>query len=235
MARRVKHLALAAALAALLGILPAARADLGPLEPIADLHRAVHESLGLPEPLIVRLLEQGPPPDQLPVIGFLARELAQPPQVIFDLHHSGLSFLDITLRFGRGPEIFYVPFAADPGPPYGNAWGYYKKTPRARWNTIRLTDVDVVNFVNVRVCHDHYGVGYDRIVAQRRKGKGFADIHRELAVETGKHGHGKGANSSAAGGTKDPGKSGSKGKSGGKDQGKNKNKDKGKGGGSGKG
>ena len=97
-------------------------------------HRAVHEELGLPEPLIVRLLEAGAPDEQLPVLGHLARELGQTPERIFELHRSGLSFLDISLRFGRGPEIFYVPLAVDPGPPYGKAWGYYKKTPRARWN-----------------------------------------------------------------------------------------------------
>jgi hypothetical protein len=231
MTRSVKRLTVAVALAALVSAAAPARADLGPLEPLADLHRAVRESLGLPEPQIERLLELGAPHEQLPVIGFLARELAQPPDVIFDLHRSGLSFLDISLRFGHGPEIFYVPFAADPGPPYGRAWGYYKKTPRARWNTIRLTDVDVVNFVNVRVCHDHYGVGYDRIVARHRKGKAFADIHRELALETGKHGHHKSSKAVSSGGSKkrdgdrgeDSGKRGSKGKS----KGKGKDKDKG--------
>ncbi|KAB2951118.1 MAG: hypothetical protein F9K18_14585 [Thermoanaerobaculia bacterium] len=224
MAWTVKCLTVATALALLAPAAAPVRADLGPLEPIADLHRAVRESLGLPEPLIVRLLEQGAPHEHLPVIGFLARELAQPPEVIFDLHRSGVSFLDISLRFGRGPEIFYVPFAADPGPPYGKAWGYYKKTPRARWSSIRLTDVDVVNFVNVRVCHDHYGVGYDRIVAQRRKGKGFADVHRALALETGKHGHAKGVKGKEAGKGGAKGKETAKGGAKGKETGKGKKK-----------
>jgi hypothetical protein len=179
---------LLAALAAL--VLPgrAPAGDLGPLEPLADLHRAVHEELGLPEPLIVRLLEAGAPDEQLPVLGHLARELGQTPERIFELHRSGLSFLDITLRFGRGPEIFYVPLAVDPGPPYGKAWGYFKKTPRARWNTIRLTDVEVIDLVNLRVAADHYRVAPERIIELRRAGKPFRDIHRAFAAETGRHG-----------------------------------------------
>lgn len=170
----------------------AARAgDLGPLEPIADLHRAVHESLGLPEPLIVRLLESGTPAEHLPVIGHLSRALGEPAERIAELHRQRVSFLDIATRYGRGPEIFYVPMAVDPGPPYGKAWGYYKKTPRARWNTIRLSDGEVVDLVNLKLCTDHYRVTADRVVALRRKGKRFDAIHRELAVETGKHGRGR--------------------------------------------
>lgn len=165
-----------------------ARADLGPLEPLADLHRAVRETLGLPEPLIVQLLEDGLPHEQLPVVGLLSRELRQAPEEIVRLHRSGLSYLDVALRFGSGPELFHVALPRDPGPPYGNAWGYYKKTPRAQWRTIRLTDVDVVNLVNLRLCRDHYRIAPDRVARLRREGRDFSDIHRELARETGKHG-----------------------------------------------
>jgi hypothetical protein len=189
------------ALVLLLGVAPASAADLGPLEPVADLHRAVHESLGLPEPMIVRLLEAGTPEEHLPVIGHLSHVLGQPAEAIADLHRRHVSFLDIATRFGRGPEIFYVPMEADPGPPYGKAWGYYKKTPRARWNTIRLSDVEVVDLVNLKLCTDHYGVTPDRVVKLRRQGKSFDAIHLDLAQATGKHGKGpKGDRGRGAGG-----------------------------------
>ena len=177
--------------------------DLGPLEPLADLHRAVHESLGLPEPLIERLLEAGTPDVQLPVVGFLAGQLGQTPERIAELHRGGLSFLDITLRFGAGPELFYVPFERDPGPPYGKAWGYYKKTPRAQWGTIRLSDDEIVDLVNLRVARDYYGVPAERVVEMRKAQGDIGKLYRALADETGKgrgpkgqpgeeHGQGKG-------------------------------------------
>ena len=171
--------------ALLLAVAAPVGADLGPLEPIADLHRAVHESLGLPEPLIVRLLEGGLPDDQLPVVGLLAQRAAVAPERIVALHAEGLSFLDISVRLGLGPELFYVPIAVDPGPPYGRAWGYYRKTPRARWNTIVLSDREVVDLVNLKLCVDHYRVAPERVIELRRKGRGYALIHGELAGHGG--------------------------------------------------
>jgi len=177
--RTVKNLTLLALLALVPSL--ASAGDLGPLEPLADLHRAVHESLGLPEPLIVRLLEKGAPDEQLPVIGLIAERAHVAPEMVFDLHHGGLSWIDVSIRLGVGPEIFYVPIERDPGPPYGKAWGYYKKTPRAKWNTIRLTDREVIDLANLSLCVHRYGVAADDVVALRRDGKGFGEIHGELA------------------------------------------------------
>lgn len=163
-----------------------ATADLGPLEPLADLHRAVRESLGLPEPLIVRLLERGLPDAELSVVGRIAAHVDATPERITELRLGGRSWLDITLELGVGPEIFYVDFGRDPGPPYGKAWGYYRKTPRAQWRTIRLTDAEIVDLANVRLCADHYRLAPARVVELRR-GRAYAELHRELAP-----GHGKG-------------------------------------------
>lgn len=176
---RVKSSALIVAL--LVGVAPARAGDLGPLEPLADLHRAVHESLGLPEPLIVQLLERGLPEEHLPVIGLISTRTATAPERIFEMRRSGLSFLDISLRLGAGPEIFYVPIERAPGPPYGKAWGHYAKTPRALWRTIVLTDADIVHLANLRLCVDRYGVAPDRVIGLGSAGKGVAAIHTELA------------------------------------------------------
>lgn len=189
--RKLTFALLAAMLAA-----PAA-ADLGPLEPIADLHRAVHESLGLPEPLIVRLLEQGLPDDQLPVVGLLSMRAAVTPDRVVALRAQGLSYLEISIRLGLGPEIFYVPISADPGPPYGKAWGYYRKTPRARWSTIVLSDREIVDLANLKLCVDHYRVAPERVIELHRSGRGYAAIHGELA------GHGRAAKGAPPGKSKE--------------------------------
>jgi hypothetical protein len=179
----------------LLGFVPfgLSAGDLGPLEPLADFHRAVHESLGLPEPLIVRLLEQGAPDEQLPVIGLIAERAHVAPERIFDMHRAGTSFLDISIHFGLGPEIFYVPIERDPGPPYGKAWGYYKKTPRAKWNTIVLSDSEIVHFANLKLVVDRYGVPAGDVIALQHQGKPFVAIHGQFAHDghPGEPGHGK--------------------------------------------
>jgi hypothetical protein len=178
------------------GIAPAAPADLGPLEPLADLHRAVRESLGLPEPLIVRLLERGLPEPELPVVGLVAARIGVAPERLVDLRLAGRSWIDITIELGGSPEIFYVPFEHDPGPPYGKAWGYYRKAPRTRWHTVRLTDTEVIDLANVKLCVDHYGLRPARVVEMRRDGKSYAKLHAELAAQRA-NGEGKAANRGA--------------------------------------
>lgn len=180
----------------------AAAADLGPLEPIADLHRAVHESLGLPEPLIVRLLEGGLPHEELPVVGLISSRAGVAPVRVVELHRGGLSYLEIAHRYELGPEVFYVPFDRDPGPPYGKAWGYYRKTPRAEWRTIRLSDRQIVHLANVRLLADHYRVPPTRIVELHHHADGYAAIHREL-----RRGSDKGKSPGKAV-SRDPGQSG---------------------------
>jgi len=170
-------------MAAALGA-PFAGADLGPLEPLADLHRAVHETLGLPEPMIVRALERGLPDVELPVVGLIAARASVPLESVVDLRLGGMAYADITVRFDLSPEIFYVPFDADPGPPYGNAWGHFRKTPRERWRTLRLPDADVVQYANLRLCVDRYRVAPGDVVALRRKGHDYAVIHRDLGAKT---------------------------------------------------
>ncbi len=179
----------------LLGFVPLrlSAGDLGPLEPLADFHRAVHESLGLPEPLIVQLLEKGAPDEQLPVIGLLAERARVAPERILEMHRAGSSFLDISIHFGLGPQIFYVPIAQDPGPPYGKAWGHYKKTPRSKWNTIVLSDREIIDLANLKLCVDRYGVPAGDVIALRRQGKPFTAIHGHFAHgghpgQAGEHG-----------------------------------------------
>jgi hypothetical protein len=186
-------------LASTLGSAPAP-ADLGPLEPLADLHRAVRESLGLPEPLIVQLLERGLPAPELPVVGLIAAQVSVAPERLVDLRLAGRSWIDITIEVGASPEVFYVPFDRDPGPPYGKAWGYYQKTPRAQWRTIRLTDIEVVDLANVKLCADHYRMKPTRVV-QLRGSKSYAQLHGEL------HAKRSGGNSKAAASKSDKTKS----------------------------
>jgi len=84
--------------------------------------------------------------------------------------------MEITLHFGLSPEIYYVPVERIPGPPYGHAYGYYKKVPRAKWSTIRLPDADIVNLVNLRFMRGYYDADVDTVVRMRHEGKDFADI-----------------------------------------------------------
>lgn len=140
----------------------------------------------------VRAVRQAIPPDEAPVVFFLAERAHVEPQVILRLRREGRSWMDITLHFGLSPEIFYVPVERTPGPPYGHAYGYYKKVPRARWSTIRLPDADIVNLVNLRFMRGYYDADVDTVVRMRHEGKHFADIGHAVGRGHSKE-HGPGA------------------------------------------
>lgn len=195
------------------------------------------------------------PAYEVPVVYSVAHHAHVEPAVVLDLRRAGRSWMDITLHFGLSPEIYYVPLTVDPGPPYGKAWGYYKKRPRSRWSTIRLADDDVVNLVNLRFLAQTHHVKPDRIVKMRGAGKDFVSIDRDLGrgkkaaagaaksragAAGGPPGHSKGAGASSGkgkgAGAKGAGHSaGASGKAKGKGAGKGASKQKGKPGGKGKG
>jgi len=83
----------------------------------------------------------------LPVVLFLAHESGRSVDSIVDLRASGLSWSVVFTRCGVAPEILFQGIDADPGPPYGNAWGYWKKNPRA----VRLSDSDIAGLVQVQI------------------------------------------------------------------------------------
>ena len=165
-------------------------------EGVQGFYFAIGEYYHLPEKEVIVVHERRVPDEELPVVFFIAREAHVALSVIIDLRLSGKSWWEITVHYGLSPEIFYVPVEVVPGPPYGKAYGYYKKKPRKEWKSIVLSDVDVVNFVNLRFMTEHYGYRPEEVIRMRSAGKSFVVIHDEVikgkAGKGEKHGAGKG-------------------------------------------
>jgi hypothetical protein len=95
--------------------------------------------------------------------------------------------MDITLRFGLSPEIYYVPVRVEvKGPPYGKAYGYYKNKPRKEWGKIVLKDADVINFVNLRFISEYHGYPPGEVIKMRSAGKNFVVVHDGIRKGKGK-------------------------------------------------
>lgn len=175
------------ALAALSAGVPAARADsrmdLGATVVNGGL-RGFYLSLGeyyrVPEREIVVIRDRHIPDYDIPVVLYIAQRARVAPGVVVDLRLAGNSWMDITLRFGLGPDIYYVPAQRVYGPPYGNAYGYYKHKKRKDWHTIRLADDDVVNLVNLRFISERYGHPPEEVMRMRSAGRSFVAINDEF-------------------------------------------------------
>ena len=75
--------------------------------------------------------------DELPVAFHIARHAGVSVEKVIQFRLQKMSWMNITLQLGMNAEIFYVAFDKDPGPPYGKAWGHFKKQKRKHWHKIR--------------------------------------------------------------------------------------------------
>jgi len=123
--------------------------------------------------------------EELPVVFFLAARAGVEPSAVVELRLRKMSWWDIGLRFGLNPEIFFVPVAVTRiGPPYGRAYGYYKRLRgQKHWGTVVLYDEDVLNLVNLRFISGHYGIPAERVMEMRGRGSSFLDIHEKALKE----------------------------------------------------
>jgi len=150
---------------------------------IKSFHLAIGEHYGVKEKEVVVVREKRIPDEDLPVVFFLAKHANVTPSVIVKLRLSGNSWMQIATQFGLTAELFYVKFDRDPGPPYGKAWGHFKKHKRADWHKVKLVDADIINLVNLKFAVARHGCTPAEVVKMRAKGGGFVNIHKKAKAE----------------------------------------------------
>ncbi len=124
--------------------------------------------------------------EELPVVFFLASRAHVDPQVIIDLRvRHRMSWLDITFHYGLTPEIYYVP-VTHVGPPYGNAYGHYKKHKKD-YKKVVLVDDDVVNLVNLRFMSEYHGITAEAVMDRRGRGETFVVMNDEFRGDNRAH------------------------------------------------
>jgi len=122
-------------------------------------------------------------PDDLAVALFVARRSGSSADAIYRLRTDGLSWWDISVRLGMPVDVWFVPVRRDPGPPYGKAYGHWKKHKHNRRHAVVLTDTDLRNLVAVRMLHEYYGVSVDVAMEWRSSGR---DVRTLVSGEYGK-------------------------------------------------
>ena len=156
-------------------------------EGVNGFHFSVGEYYRVPEREVLVVRKRGIPDEELPGVFLLASRARVAPGAIIDLRLGGMSWMDITLRHRLSPEIYYVPVNGGKiGPPYGNAYGHFKKHPKHEWKKIRLPDRDVVNMVNLKFMSEHYGYTPEKVMQMRSEGRHFVAINDSIQKE--KHG-----------------------------------------------
>ena len=161
--------------------------SLGP-EGIRGFHLAVSQYFKVPEPEVVVWKQKRIADEELPVVFFLAQRARVAPAAIVDLRLAGKSWMDVVVHYKLGTDIFQVPVTKVDGPPYGRAYGYWKKRGSEPTRLI-LKDSEVVDLVNLRFLSEHYRCPADDVVAARSRGANFIAINTDLG-RPGKPGKG---------------------------------------------
>ena len=125
---------------------------------------------------------RGIPEEEVPVVFFLSRQAKVAPSTIINLRRKGVSWLEITQRFGYGPEIFYVAVDANvvADPPYRRVYEDYNSKPMKQWSEVTLRDNDIINLVNLKYISEYYKYPPEPIMTMRHDNKGFAAISDEI-------------------------------------------------------
>ena len=132
--------------------------------------------------------------NDLPVALFLAHQTDHPVDFIVDMRARGLSWSVVFTRLSVSPSVLFTGIDRDPGPPYGKAWGYWKKHPKG----YAYTDNDICGLVKVQVGSryaraDTWEMAHERghgrsvpVMVADKKGRPW----KEKSGKGGKPGHG---------------------------------------------
>lgn len=135
-----------------------------------------------------------PDPDDLAVALFLSRHCDKDPEFFFGLRQQGLGWFEISNRCRVPVDVYFVPVARDPGPPYGKAYGHWKKYKHDRKHVVVLDDGDIRNLVAVRMVHEYYGVPVEVAMQWRSTGHDVRKVmnseYRQRHTEKGARGAG---------------------------------------------
>jgi len=155
-------------------------------------------------------------PDDLAVAMFLGGHCDNGPEYFFQLRQQGLGWFEISNRCRVPADVYFLPVTHDPGPPYGNAYGHWKKHKKDPKHAVVLNDDDIRRLVAVRMAHEYYRVPVD--VAMQWCSSGY-DIRRVMNGEYRQRHSGGGKDSGKHHGDDDNGK-GEKNKNGKSENGK---------------
>jgi len=125
-------------------------------------------------PAVATTLIQGcaDPEDDFPVIAFLSYHSHRSPSFILNLRREGYVWSDIFFQLNVQPSVLFVGIDRDPGPPYGKAWGYWKKHYRAgARQRYRISDRDIVGLVKVQTASRHFGASPFAVIDAQRGGR----------------------------------------------------------------
>lgn len=143
---------------------------------------AVSEHFQIPRGQVQELIAGGLEPSQVVVACFIAQRALRGPAEIAVQRHGGLTWREIAVANGLGPEQFYTPLPFGDRKPFVNVHALFHEQPRSQWSweSVPLGDRDVENLVNLRFVSELAGEKAPEVLRLRTEGLDFPSIHQLL-------------------------------------------------------
>lgn len=114
----------------------------------------------------------GDPADDFPVVMFMAQASGRRADAILAMRAKSIAWSDVMVRLQVPSDRLFAGLDRDPGPPYGHAWGHWKKI-RGRGEKpaqIVLDDRTVQDLVRLQIASGALRVNPYTIVSERQQG-----------------------------------------------------------------
>src|SRR5689334_13660048 len=146
---------------------------------VRDFSLAVGDYYRVPEREVVVVREYGIPDDEVPVVFFISRHSRYEPEAIVRMRLRGESWDRISQECGVPRDAYGIEGVQ--GPPYGNAYGYYKHHGRPNF----YTDEAIVNSVNARILSDRYNCPAPEVVRMHGYGRSYVALNEDFRSHRG--------------------------------------------------
>jgi hypothetical protein len=153
-----------------------------------------NEHYAVPEPTAVAVVNRCPrPQDDYPVVMFVARLSGRSPDAILAMRLHGAPWVDVFARAQVSPDVLFVGMDRDPGPPYGHAWGYWKKHGGSGDARTALSDEQIADLAKLQIVSGYYHVSPYSVISERQRGttiERYAVVHgRPAGAVPARQGH----------------------------------------------
>jgi hypothetical protein len=140
-----------------------------------------NEHYAVPERTAVAVVNRCPrPQDDYPIVMLLARASGRSADAILAMRLHGEPWLDVFTRCQVSPDVLFVGMDRDPGPPYGHAWGYWRKHGHDGDARTVLSDAQIADLAKLQIVSGYYRVSPYSVIAERQRGstiERYAVVH----------------------------------------------------------
>ncbi len=147
-----------------------------------DYFLAVADFFSLPATEVTILSDWELPPDEIPVVLFVARRAGVSPEALVVLRSTGQSWTELTRRYRVSAAALHVPVRDDASAgALRAAYDRFRSMDVSDWDGLDLSDPLIVGLVNVRMIAESLDLPAEHVLAETSPGATYVSLFARLS------------------------------------------------------